>query len=367
MSFWNQIKKFDWILLGASLVIVGFGLVSIWSSSSSSFTSSDYSNLYKQLVFFSVSILAMVGISFIDNRTIRENPALMVIFYFICLILLAGIFFFAPEIKGVRSWYKIGFVSFDPIEPTKLILILILAKYFSKRHVELYNLKHIIYSGLYVAIPAILIFFHPELGSVAILLIIWLSILFISGIRLRHFLLLMLAFLIAIAFGWNVFLKDYQKNRLIGFVAPQEDPLGKNWNQNQAKISIGSGGLFGVGIGKGTQTQYGFLPEPHTDFIFSAIAEEMGFLGVFILLGSFMLLYTRILKIAFNAKSNFSRLFASGVAISIFAQMFINIGMNLGILPVIGIPLPLVSYGGSNLLFNFIALGILQNMKITES
>lgn len=365
--FWNHIKKFDWILLGTALAIVGLGLVSIWSSSSSHFTSSDYSNIYKQVVFLLVSLVAMIGVSFIDSRTIRENPAILMVFYSICVILLIGIFFFAPEIKGIRSWYKIGFVSFDPIEPTKLILILILAKYFSKRHVELYNLKHIIFSGIYVAVPAILIFLHPELGSVAILLMIWLSILFISGIRLRHFLLMILVFIVTLVMGWNIILKDYQKDRLIGFVSPQEDPLGKGWNQNQSKISIGSGGLLGTGIGQGSQTQYGFLPEPHTDFIFSAIAEEMGFLGVFILLGSFMLLYYRILRIALNAKSNFCRLFASGVAVSIFAQMFINIGMNLGILPVIGIPLPLVSYGGSNLLFNFIALGILQNMKMTEA
>ncbi|MDD4409052.1 MAG: rod shape-determining protein RodA [Candidatus Pacebacteria bacterium] len=367
MSIWSHIKKFDWILFGSMIALVIFGLVSIWSSSSSQFTSSDYGNIYKQLLFFAVSLLAMVGVSFIDNRTIRENPALMMVFYFLCIILLVGVFFFTPEIKGIRSWYKIGFISFDPIEPTKLILVLILAKYFSKRHIELYSLKHIFFSGLYVALPAILIFLHPELGSVAILLMIWISILFISGIRLRHFLLLVLAFIVTVAIGWNVALKDYQKNRLISFIAPQEDPLGKGWNQNQSKISIGSGGLFGTGVGKGTQTQYGFLPEPHTDFIFSAIAEEMGFLGVFLLLGFFMLLYYRILKIALNAKSNFCRLFASGIAVSIFSQMFINIGMNLGILPVIGIPLPLVSYGGSNLLFNFIALGILQNMSITEA
>jgi rod shape determining protein RodA len=367
MSFWNHIKKFDWLLIGSALLLVGFGLFSIWSSSSSHFTSSDYSNFYKQIFFLVISFLTLITVSFVDNRTIRENPAIMFIFYLVCVVLLIGVFFFAPEIKGIQSWYKIGFVSFDPIEPTKLILILILAKYFSKRHVELYNLKHIIYSGAYVALPALLIFFQPEFGSVAILLMIWISILFISGIRIRHFLLLVLVFILTGVLGWNVLLKDYQKDRLFGFIAPHEDPLGKGWNQNQSKISIGAGGLLGTGIGKGSQTQYGFLPEPHTDFIFSAIAEEMGFVGVFILLGLFMLLYIRILKIAFNARSNFCRLFASGVAISIFAQMFINIGMNLGLLPVIGIPLPLVSYGGSNLIFNFIALGILQNMKITEA
>lgn len=365
MMFINHIKKFDWVMIIAVLVIVGIGLLSIWSSSSSHFTSSDYNNIYKQTIFLIIGLFLMTGVSFIDNRTIRENPSIMMMMYFLCIVLLIGVFF-TPEIKGIHSWYKIGFLSFDPIELTKLTLILILAKYFSKRHVELYNLKHIIFSGIYVAIPAVLIFLQPDLGPVAILLMIWIVILFISGIRIKHFLLMSLAFLITVFLGWNILLQDYQKNRLIGFIAPQEDPLGKGWNQNQSKISIGSGGLLGKGLGQGSQTQYGFLPEPHTDFIFSAIAEEMGFIGVFILLGSFMLLYFRILKIALNAKSNFCRLFASGIAISIFAQMFINVGMNLGLLPIIGIPLPLVSYGGGNLIFNFIALGILQNMKITE-
>jgi len=366
VSIWNHIKKFDWQLSGSAILLVIIGLVSIWSSSTSISTSNDYSNLYKQLFFLGVSISAMIGISFIDNRTIRENPIAMFLFYCFCIILLFGVFFL-PEIRGIKSWYKIGFASFDPIEPTKLILILILAKYFSSRHIELYKLKHILYSGIYVGIPAILIFLHPEFGSVAIILSIWLSILLISGIRIRHFILILIVFSLTLVLGWNVLLKDYQKERLLGFVTPQEDPLGRNWNQNQSKISIGAGGLFGEGIRNGSQTQNGFLPEPHTDFIFSAIAEEMGFVGICILLGTFMLFFSRILHIALNAHSNFCRLFASGVAISIFAQMFINIAMNLGLLPVIGIPLPMVSYGGSNLLFSFIAIGILQNMKITES
>jgi rod shape determining protein RodA len=167
--------------------------------------------------------------------------------------------------------------------------------------------------------------------------------------------------------SWTFILKDYQKNRIFNFIAPHEDPLGEGWSQNQAKISIGSGGIWGKGIGKGSQTQYGFLPEPQTDFIFSAVAEETGLVGTSILLILFGVLFWRILKIALNANSNFSRLFATGLAISIFFQMVINIGMNLGLLPVIGVPLPLISYGGSNLLFTFIALGILQNMRVTES
>jgi len=160
-------------------------------------------------------------------------------------------------------------------------------------------------------------------------------------------------------------MKDYQKERIISFIQPQLEPLGMGWSQQQAKIAIGSAGLFGQGIGKGSQTQYGFLPEPQTDFIFAAIAEETGLIGVSVLLFLFLILVWRILKIAFLSQSNFPRLFAAGFAILLVCQIFIHIGMNLGILPIIGIPLPLVSYGGSNLIVTFIGLGILQSLKIS--
>ncbi|MFA5009210.1 MAG: rod shape-determining protein RodA [Candidatus Paceibacterota bacterium] len=363
MNLGVRLQKFDWILFSVAAALVGFGLVSLYSSSSAG----DYTNFFRQLIFFIISILAMIGVSFIDNRILRENPLLLIFLYFICLVLLIGVFFFAPEIRGIKSWYRIGPVSFDPIEPTKIILILILAKYFSHRHIELYNLKHIILSGFYFIFPIILIFFQPEFGSVAVLLGIWIGMLLVSGIRIREFISVFLVFLLLLGVVWQFLLKDYQKQRIFSFIAPQEDLLGEGWSQNQAKISIGSGGLFGQGIGQGSQTQYGFLPEAHTDFIFSSIAEEMGFCGVLVLLSLFGILFWRIFKIAFNANSNFSRLFASGLAIAIFSHMLINIGMNLGVFPVIGLPLPLVSYGGSNLLFDFIGLGILQNMKMTDS
>jgi len=363
MSFQEHIRRMDWVLMGASVLLVVFGLVAIYSAS---IRGDDFSNLWKQIGFFGFSFLLMIGISFVDTRTIRENSTMLLSLYFICVMLLIGLFFFAPEIRGIKSWYKIGAFSFDPIEPMKIVLILMLAKYFSKRHVELYRIRHIILSGIYVLIPTILIFLQPEFGSVIIIGTIWVSMLLVSGIKIRHFIGLCLVFSILFLSSWTFILKDYQKNRILSFVAPQADPLGEGWSQNQASISIGSGGLFGKGITNGSQTQYGFLPEPQTDFIFSVIGEETGLVGTTAVLGLFGILLWRILQIALNAQSNFSRLFAAGLAVSIFIQMFINIGMNLGILPVIGIPLPLVSYGGSNLLFLFIALGILQNMKIQE-
>lgn len=364
MSFGSHIKKMDLVLVIASIALVIFGLIAIYSAS---IRSGDFSSLYKQAGFFAVSLVCMLLASFIDNRVIRENPYVLLTLYFLCIIGLIGIFFFAPEIRGIKSWYKMGEFSFDPIEPTKIVLILILAKYFSKRHVELYKVSNIILSGIYALIPAMLVFFRPEFGSVLIIGAIWIGILLVSGIKIRDFSILCLIFLVAFFLIWVFLFKDYQRSRVLSFITPQSNQLGLNWSQNQSKISIGSGGLLGEGISNGSQTQYGFLSEPKTDFIFSVIGEETGFAGLTALLGLFTLLLWRILRIALNARSNFSRLFAMGFAINIFTQLVINLGANTGLLPVIGISLPLVSYGGGNLIFNFIALGILQNIKITES
>ena len=355
-------KKLDWILIISSLLLVGFGLLSIYSSS---LGRGDFSNFKKQLIFFGIGILIMFLFSFFDWRYLREDPYLILIIYFISLLSLAGLFFFAPEIRGVKSWYKAGPLSLDPIEFVKIIMVVILAKYFSSRHIEMYRIRHILLSGFYVLLPAVLIFFQPNLGSVLILLCLWLGILFVSGIKLRHFLILVFAGILLFTVSWATILKDYQKERVLSFVQPQlSDPLKIGWNQRQAQIAVGAGGLLGQGIFKGSQTQYGFLPEPQTDFIFAAIAEETGLAGVSVLFFLLLILIWRIMKIALSAGNNFSRLFAVGFNIILISQIFINIGMSIGLLPIIGIPLPLVSYGGGGLILTFLGLGILQNIKI---
>ncbi len=360
-SFLFHIKKLDWSLIILVLLLVCFGLLSIYSISVGR---GDFLNFKKQIVFLGIGFCLMIIISFFDWHLLLENPHLILTLYLICIILLGGLFFFASEIRGVRSWYKMGPFSFDPIEFTKIVLIILLAKYFSARHIEMYRVIHILISGFYVFLPSLLIFFQPDLGSVLVLLSLWIGILIISGIKLRHFLLLLLLGVLILILGWSSFLKDYQKERILSFVMPQvSDPLSVGWSQRQAKIAIGSGGIFGQGIKKGSQVQYGFLPEAQTDFIFSAVAEETGLMGVGILLSLFLALIWRILKIATLSRSNFCRLFTSGVVVLLLSQIFIHIGMNIGLLPIIGISLPLVSYGGSNLIAFFIALGILQSIK----
>jgi len=335
-------------------------LLSIYSSS---IGKGDFLNFKKQIIFFGGGFFLMLTLSFFDWRELRENPYLILIFYFLCLFGLVGLFFLAPEIRGVKSWYKLGPVSLDPIEFTKIILIILLAKYFSMRHIEMYRVRHILLSGAYILLPAILIFLQPDLGSVLILIALWIGVLIISGIKLRHFLILVLCGLLILILSWSFLLKDYQKERVLSFLTPGIDPLGVSWSQNQAKIAIGSGGVFGQGIGQGSQTQYGFLPEPQTDFIFAAIAEETGLIGISVLLFLFSILIWRVIKIAISSQTNFPRLFAAGFSVLLISQIFIHIGMNLGMVPVIGISLPLISYGGSSLITILIALGLIQNIK----
>jgi len=355
----KHLKQLDWVLIICAFLLVIIGLVSIYSSSSGR---EDFFNFQKQLIFFGIGIFMMFFFSFFDWRIFKENGYLILIIYFVCLIGLIGLFFLAPEIRGVQKWYKIGPLSIDPVEFMKIILVVLLAKYFSMRHVEMYRIKHIVFSGFYVLLPVSLVFFQPDFGSVIILAALWIGMLIASGIKLRHFLILVLCGIVILTLCWMFLIKDYQKERVISFLFPA-DPLSAGWSQNQAKIAIGSGGILGQGILNGSQARYGFLPEPQTDFIFAAIAEETGLIGVFSLLLIYLLLIVRIFKIALMSQNNFSRLFCIGLVVIIVSQVFIHIGMNLGILPIIGIYLPLISYGGSGLIAILAALGVVQSIK----
>ena len=360
MLFVDHIKRFDWILIISVFLIISIGLLSIYSSSDGLLT------FKKQILFVFIGFLLMMGISFWDYRNFKNNPYLVLGLYVLSIILLVGVFVFGDTIRGVRSWYRIGPFSLSPVEFTKIILLILLAKYFSTRHIEMYKFYHIIISGIYMIIPFILVYLQPDLGSALILALLWFGMLILSGIKIKHFLILMLCAVILFMFSWNFFLKDYQKARILSFIMPDYQLLEIGWSQNQAKIAIGNGGMFGKGLNNGSQTQLKFLPEPQTDFIFAAIGEELGFFMIFILLFLFSIAGYRIVLLAIKTSDNFSRLFVLGLGIILLSQLFINIGTNIGYLPVIGIPLPLVSYGGSFLIAFFIGLGILQNIKVNQ-
>ena len=359
-AFLTHLRSLDWSIAGIAILWSIFGLVSLYSSS---IGLEDFSNFQKQLIFLFMGIVLMLGISYLDWRLLRNSPYFLFILWVIGVLALLGLFVFAPEIRGVKSWYRIGSISIDPIEYIKIVLLVLMAKYFSLRHVEMYRIRHILLSGIYFGIPILLIFLQPDLGSAALLAILWVVLLLVCGIKLRHFIVLLIIGATLFSFGWGVMLQDYQKGRIISFLEPELDPLGIGWSQAQSKIAIGNGGILGQGIGQGTQTQYGFLSEPQTDFIFAAIAEEFGLLRVFLLVVLFLALLYKMFKIGLRASSNFPRLFVAGFATLFILQFFVNIGMNLGLLPIIGLSLPLVSYGGSSLLAMYIGLGILQSIK----
>ncbi|OGZ28308.1 MAG: hypothetical protein A2427_03875 [Candidatus Nealsonbacteria bacterium RIFOXYC1_FULL_40_7] len=358
----NHLKRIDWKLTVSAILLSFIGLLQIYSISVGKH---DFSSFYKQTGFILIGILMMLFLSFFDWRGFRDNSYFILASYLFCIILLVGLLF-VPEIRGIKGWYKIGPFSLDPIGITVIVLVILLSKFFSNRHAEIYKIRHIILSGIYTVIPFSLVAVQPNLGSALMLLAVWIGILTVSGIRIKHFLLLILLGIISVSLGWSFFLKEYQKDRIIGFLSPDTEILGTNWSQTQSKIAIGSGGIWGQGFAKGSQTQNSFLTEPYTDFIFSSFAEEFGMLGIVTVVFIYLFLLWRILKTALLAESNFPRIFALGLSVFIFFEAIVNIGMNLGVLPVIGIPMPLFSYGGSNLIAIFIGLGILQSINSSK-
>lgn len=311
----------------------------------------------KQSFWIIISFSICFFISHIDFRFLNETKIIIAI-YGIGLFLLTLILLIGKVAKGAQSWFSIGGISFQPVDLIKLILILVLAKYFSRRHIEIAYIKHIVISFLYLLIPLFLVLLQPDFGSGMVLCAIWFGLVFISGISKKHLIFVIGAGLVIFLLGWNFLFKPYQKARIINFVSPLSDIRGSGYNAYQSTIAVGSGGLFGKGIGYGTQSRLEYLPEYRTDFIFAAYAEEWGFIGSLFLLTLFLVLFTQLLSFAVTSYSNFESLFTYGVLIWFTTHLVVSVGMNIGIMPVTGIPLPLMSYGGTHLLVECIALGM---------
>lgn len=346
----------DWPLMVFMLPVIGAGLVTMGSFTGQS-TFFDH-----QLAWVALSFIIILFFSFIDFRFLKRTDILVGLFLFFSFLLIT-LFFFGHTAKGAQSWFSIGGFSFQPSDMMKLVVILMLAKYFSRRHIEIGNFKHIFVSGLYALIPFALVFLQPDFGSAIIIFFIWFGMTLVSGISKKHLIIVVGAMLIGFVVLWGFVFKPYQKARIINFVNPLSDIHGSGYNVYQSTIAIGSGQAFGKGVGFGTQSRLNFLPEYETDFIFAAFSEEWGFVGVLIVLILFSLIIWRILKIAMLGTTNFEILYGIGLAIYFMTHIIINIGMNIGIMPVTGITLPFMSYGGSHLLTEFIGLGILMGMN----
>jgi len=350
-----SLRHIDWILVGAVALLISFGLVTMHS-----FTGVD-SFFIRQLIWGGVGILLMIIIGFVDLGFLKDGRVLLGLFL-LGNVLLALLFIFGQTVNGAQSWIEIGPIALQPADFIKLILVLVLAKYFSRRHVVIGNIKHIIVSAVYTFIPFMLILMQPDFGSGMVLGLIWFGMILVSGINKKHLFTLLGLGLVLVLGVWMFVLAPYQKDRLASFLNPLEDIQGAGYNAYQSTVAVGSGQFLGKGVGYGTQSRLNFLPEYQTDFIFAAFAEEWGFIGSFIVLILFSIIIWRSLRISMLGASNFEILFGIGVVIFFMAHIIINIGMNIGLMPVTGIPLPFMSYGGSHILTECLALGILMSM-----
>ena len=315
----------------------------------------------KQLVWLAIALIAYFGASIADLRFIRRTPVIIT-GYVILLGLLVLLLIASHAIMGAKSWFTLGGFSLQPADPGKIIFIALLAKFFSRRHMAIGDFRHIIVSGLYAAVPILLILIEPDLGTAVIFATVWFGMVLVSGISKKHLLAVVAIGIVAAAGLWFGGLHDYQRARIMTFINPASDIHGKGYNAYQATVAAGSGEVFGKGIGYGTQSKLRFLPEYETDFIFAAFAEEWGFIGVVLVLLLYGLLIFRLLAIARRSATNFDALFTIGVAILIMAHVFIHAGINLGLLPVTGTTIPFMSYGGSHLVMEYLALGIVASL-----
>ena len=355
-DIFRKLLDIDWILFFSAIFISIAGLITM----SSFGTSANY--FTRQILWILISVVIFFIASLFDYRFLKRT-GVVITAYAISVALLLALFVLGHVSKGAQSWFSVGGVSFQPADFIKLIIIILLAKYFARRHIEIANIRHIFVSGFYVFVVFTLVFFQPDFGSALIIFLIWFGLILLSGISKKHLLAVFISGSLAFGLLWGFGLHDYQKNRVINFIHPLADIRGTGYNAYQSTIAVGSGQIVGKGIGYGTQSKLSFLPEYQTDFIFPAYAEEWGFLGVILLFSLFSILLWRIIRTAYYGATNFEILFGCGIAIMFASHFLVNTGMSIGIMPVTGITFPFMSYGGTNLLTSFLGLGILMGMR----
>jgi rod shape determining protein RodA len=350
----------DWFLLAAAFTVSILGLVTMRSFPEE--LSSGGAFFERQIVWIALAICVFFVASLPEYRFLSRTPVVVGLYAAIAgllgLVLIAG-----TTIHGAQERFDLGLFFVQPSDPAKVALVVLLAKYFSRRHVEIAHVRHILISGVYAALLFVLVFFQPDFGSALIISLVWGGMVLVSGISWKHLVALFVAALLFSGALWQWGLAPYQKDRILTFVHPLTDIQGVGYNAYQATVAVGSGELLGKGIGYGTQSKLQFLPEYETDFIFAAYAEEWGFLGVLMLFALFAVVIARIIGVARRASGNFDTLFASGIAVYILAQFVVHVGMNIGLLPITGATLPFMSYGGSHLLTEYAALGILMGLR----
>ncbi len=342
-----MVKSINLPIILSSLLLICIGILVIYSSSKEL--------AIQQSIFTLVGLLVFLFVSRIDVRALKSiiSPLYLMTIFMLLLVLFLGI-----ETRGSVRWIPLGIFNIQPSEFAKPILILFLARFWSQKQP---NWRNIFKSFFWVLPLVFLIFEQPDLGSSLTIISIWIGMLFASRISFKKILTLILVIILTVPVGW-LFLHDYQRQRITSFLSPQSDPLGRGYNLIQSTIAVGSGEVFGRGLGRGTQSRLQFLPEFRTDFIFASIAEEMGFLGTLIILGLYLYLAVYCLNLARRSDDPFSFLIVLGTLSMLLFQFFVNVGMNIGLLPITGITLPLISYGGSSLIATLFSLGLVSSV-----
>lgn len=352
----SYLKNLDWVIVAAIGLLAVASLTSLASFGGSLFS--------RQALWFGLGFFIIIFACRINWRWLLTNGWFVKGFYWFSVALTFAANFQSGTIRGTKSWIVIGGFRFQPVELVKVALILVLADFFAKRGSEAWLGRNIALSFFYAILPAGIVIFHPDLGSAMVIVAVWFGFLFTAGFHIKRAIAVFVFLALAGVFSWFFVMKPYQKDRLTGFLFPERDPLGVNYNVAQSKIAIGSAGFFGKGFNFGTQTHLKFLPEAEADFIFAGFVEEWGVLGGLVILLTFIILLFRITGIGVNARGGDLRFVSVGTALILAVHLFVNAGSTLGITPVTGIPFPFLSYGGSSILTLAILLSIMENIKL---
>lgn len=355
----SRLSQVNWLLTTWVLAMCFIGIAMMYSAAGGSMKPW----AAHQIAHFSLALLLLFTVAMIPTPTLLRYAYLI---YGICLVLLVGIEVAGFIGKGAKRWVDIGGVNLQPSELMKIAVIVALARYFhSLNQGDVNKLICIVPPALLILVPTVFILRQPNLGTATILVFVGASIFFMAGVRVRYFLIIIALGLMAAPVGWH-FLHDYQKQRVMTFLHPEQNPLGAGYNIMQSMIAIGSGGFFGKGYMQGSQGQLDFLPEKHTDFIFTMIAEEFGFLGCMMVLIIYMILIAYGVAIALRSRHQFGTLMAFGVSAMLFIHIVINTMMIMGLIPVVGVPLPMLSYGGSSMIAILLGFGLMQNTYVNR-
>ncbi len=353
------LEDMDWWLIMSLLVIMFLGFVNLWSASAAA----GYPFQWKQLQWYVIGSVLMLGAMAFDYRKLASY---WIHIYVLTIIMLLLVMFVGKSVSGSQRWISLGFINLQPSEFAKLMMVVVISSFFAQEDREQYGLLDLWKPLLLVLVPVFLIVKQPDLGTGILVMGIFASLVYYARLRWTSFLIILGMGLAAFPLLWK-FMKPYQRRRVEIFLNPESDPFGAGWHVLQSKIAVGSGQVLGKGFMKGTQAQLNFLPEVHTDFAFSIWSEEWGFAGAIILLGVYFFFLIRCLSIAHNARDRFGSFLVFGITAMIFWQLLINVCMVLGLMPVVGIPLPLVSYGGSSVLTTLVGVGLIMNVRLRRS